>query len=1043
MNLNILHLADLHCNAEDELYLREIGRALHKDVASQAVAGLKPDIICVTGDLVNKGENSKIEYSLAESIFLKPLQDVLSVSQSSFFFVPGNHDIDRTQVSKHFEAGLAQALNNETAFREFHRNALGNSPDMNLLKKKLDAYFEFVRGYKNEHVKHESFFYNAYETARGGIRIGIVGLNSAWRSSQYAEDAMRLIIGEHLVMEAAAKIADCDIRLCLCHHPFEMLSEWDAKPVRQTVAKHFHVLLNGHVHDSDAAATKQLFGNLFVSTAGCLKPQERFSSYTMIHLDLDNETITCNFRRWYSERGQFDQDTAKAAKGQITFNGIRAAPASVTAALQIAVARASLQEETQEFDLIRPIEGIEEVELGEVFIEPLLSDKSGFDRDTRDRKTLNLDELLKSKANLLFVGRPEFGKTTILHYAKDFILKNDRYFETNIPVLTKFSDLSKTNLKSTLRHIARALGQSEAAVESFAMLGQLTLLIDDFNDRQDIDHERRVSILRSFFHEYPKCRYILTSTEHLAQSIQFELLTLASDFKASLAYIGSLNTARIRQLLIKWKAKQNFDVDGMLHQILYYFQHCQIPVTPLAVVLFLGVLFRKKKERNIRNEAFLIENYLETILEKMGPSSGDLESDFRDKEDFLAAVAWELVQRGKRALDANGFERLKIDYFEKQDEDLPHNNFFEAFFQKGILVRDEGFVSFRRRFWFHFFLAKALEWNKDTEQAFLAREDVFKFSKALSYKAGLSRKEVELLRWVDERAMKEAQPYIDKYLRLELKDASGNSPMQQVSAAITKEIREKNNDEEIDRHCDEIFLRYEEDKGPMDEEQIDRFDDLISLQSDIIRNTTKIGVVDKRRFIDNNVSCYIALMWGGIETFCEVLHKTDEAELFKLFFKGRKDATMQQKMRVVIEQAQRIVHQVVPLSVLVYMDEHLGNPKLAKSFRKLAESTASPTKRLFYYILIFSQKPNEGLKDLKKMVTPSSSITEDFIICGFLRWYCHENKVDDEVLENIVNIVDAVRLKYAKRVKKIAKIPFQRDTFRSDLMSELQSKHAD
>jgi type I restriction-modification system DNA methylase subunit len=125
------------------------------------------------------------------------------------------------------------------------------------------------------------------------------------------------------------------------------------------------------------------------------------------------------------------------------------------------------------------------------------------------------------------------------------------------------------------------------------------------------------------------------------------ILTLASDFKAKIGYIGSLNTARIRQLLVKWKAKQEFDVDGMLNQILYYFQHCQIPVTPLAVILFLGVLFREKKNRNIRNEAVLIENYLETILEKLSPSRRDSESDFRDKEDFLAAVAWEMTKHSK------------------------------------------------------------------------------------------------------------------------------------------------------------------------------------------------------------------------------------------------------------------------------------------------------------------------------------------------------------------------------------------------------------
>jgi len=264
MKLNILHLADLHCNAEDELYLNTVGKALCKDVADQAASGAKPDIVCVTGDLVNRGQNATVEYGLAESIFLKPLRETLSLPHSAFFFVPGNHDVDRTQISKPFELGIGQNIVSENDFRQFYGAAQSEGPDIEFLRKKLNSYFNFVHANGNEYLKHKSFFYDAFEFRNGSFSVGIVSLNSSWRSSQFGDDVRRLIIGEHVVLEAASKISNCDIRLCLCHHPFEMLTEWDAKPVRQTVAKHFHALLNGHVHDSDAAATKQLL-------AGCCK----------------------------------------------------------------------------------------------------------------------------------------------------------------------------------------------------------------------------------------------------------------------------------------------------------------------------------------------------------------------------------------------------------------------------------------------------------------------------------------------------------------------------------------------------------------------------------------------------------------------------------------------------------------------------------------------------------------------------------------------------------------------------------------------------
>jgi len=844
MKVTILHLADLHCSADDELYLNRVGSALCKDIASLAsTEGETLDLVCVTGDLVNKGQNAKAELILAESIFLKPLRDTLKLPKSAFFFTPGNHDVNRTQISKAFETGLAQELVSEAAFRRFYREVQSGNADHDLIKKKLTEYFTFVKEGENPYTKSTSVFFDTYILPIRGLKIGIASLNSAWRSSQYGDDARRLVIGEQVAQEAAAKVADCDIRLCLIHHPFEMLADWDCKPVRQTIAKYFHGVLNGHVHDSEAAVTRQLLGNVFVSTAGCMKANEAFSSYTIVEIDLHQDTVTCHFRKWYHERSEFDQETAKANNGRIVFDGFRSVPGNVATALQVAIVRGDLQQENEDLDLVCPMEGVDDVELADVFVQPVLTDKTGFDRDTQDRQTLSLDELLKAGSNLLLAGRPEFGKSTILRYARDFILRNDKYFDTNIPVWMRFSDLPKTTTKHVLHHIAKTLQQKDSTVESFAEAGQLTLLVDDFNDRQDLDHEKRVGVLRAFHRTYPKCRCIFTATEHLAQPLQFELLTLASDFNAQIAYIGSLNTARIRQLLTKWRAKQEFDLDAMLHQILYYFQHCQIPVTPLSVVLFLGVLFRKKKEQNIRNEAYLIENYLETILEKLSPSTRDSDSDFRDKEDFLAAVAWEMVSRRKQALDSNEFERLKLEYFEKQDEDLPHHIFFDAFFKKGILARDEGIVLFRRRFWLHFFVAKALEWSKEVEQTFLRRDDVLKFNKALAYKAGLSRREVDLLRWVDERAMREAGDLIRKYNQLELRAAGRPVPLQEVSDAITQQIREKNTTEEVDKRRDDIYLKYDEDKG-VDEEQVEHFDDLLTLHSDIIRNKTKIVVAD-------------------------------------------------------------------------------------------------------------------------------------------------------------------------------------------------------
>jgi hypothetical protein len=132
----------------------------------------------------NRGQNATIEYGLVETIFLKPLREALEIPKHSFFFVPGNHDVDWTQVSKHFELGLGQDITDQNSFRQFYRTVQSGGPDIELLRKKFGSYFDFVDEYKNDRRKHKSFFYDVYEFKIGNISVGIVSLNSSWRSHQ-------------------------------------------------------------------------------------------------------------------------------------------------------------------------------------------------------------------------------------------------------------------------------------------------------------------------------------------------------------------------------------------------------------------------------------------------------------------------------------------------------------------------------------------------------------------------------------------------------------------------------------------------------------------------------------------------------------------------------------------------------------------------------------------------------------------------------------------------------------------------------------------
>ena len=57
---------------------------------------LKPDFVCLTGDIAHSGK--KQEYGRAGA-FLKELAEALDLDPADrFFIVPGNHDVDRNEV---------------------------------------------------------------------------------------------------------------------------------------------------------------------------------------------------------------------------------------------------------------------------------------------------------------------------------------------------------------------------------------------------------------------------------------------------------------------------------------------------------------------------------------------------------------------------------------------------------------------------------------------------------------------------------------------------------------------------------------------------------------------------------------------------------------------------------------------------------------------------------------------------------------------------------------------------------------------------------
>lgn len=1037
MKLTVLHLSDLHVSEADEHSFRHLSKGLCDDIAILAKDGYRPDIVCLAGDLIDKGANATREYSLAKELFIEPLFHTLGTPQPPLVLIPGNHDVDLTKVEPIIERGIPLKIVDEHSFTAFYKQPEKDNIALAGVRQKLCAYFRFCDSLPNTFRTQKSFFFDTHIIPINGLKIGVAAINSAWRSSTDGSDSGRLIIGEHTVDSAAHALKDCAFKIFLCHHPFEMLAEWDRQPVIRAVARSFDVILNGHVHDSDAQKAQRICGHLLMSTAGCLQPREAFTSYTVLQYDTVTNSACLLFRKWYEQRREFDKDLTKIAGGEIRFDNLRQTQ-QTTGSLSVSLARSRLQTEPQPVEILSPIHGLDGIDLDEVFVEPILRTTPSFEKDQTKGAEVALPSIINKDNNFIIAGRTESGKSTILRHISSVILKDESHFGQKVPAYIRFGSLPKADYRKVYKVIASVIVDTASHAEQLAIDGNLVILIDDYDDRQDPDYQRKNQVFREFYNRHKGCRYVLSTNEHISQAYQLNLATTASDYGADVFYIAPLKTAKVRQLLSKWSAKQTFDVEAMLKQILYYFQHCQIPVTPQAVTLFLGVLFRRKKDATIKNEAYLIENYLETLLEKRNPEDRDTEMDFRDKEKFLAALAITLFRDGKHAIPANAFEQFKLDYFNELDESIPHHSLFDSFFKNRILTRDEGEVMFHRRFWFHFFLAKAMEQDPATQDEVLKTNAWMKHGKALIYRAGLTRDNIRLLDFVDTELEREINQAFNGVKNIELRDAADQSPITLLKESIVEEIKSKNTDENVDDHRDRALLQYEEDQGKPAQEDAVHLEELISLQSDLLRNSTYIRVADKRRLVAHNVKGYLGMLWTVLNVLAEVVHDRSASELVKLIFKGKQSASTAEKTRYIVDRTERLIHQIVPLSIALHMCDHLGSQKLIKTYDQLRTAASSPTIRLFYSLLIFSQDPAKGLKALEEFIGDESAPSEEFLIYAFVRCHCLENRLDGKVIDRIVNMLDKIRMKYARKMVNVP--PMFRDTFHSDVKKELMLK---
>lgn len=287
------HLSDFHFKAEERWDRRNTLQALLRLAEEEVAAGHGPHLVFLTGDIAFSGKPAEYQQALA---FLRELGTKLGLQpREHFFVVPGNHDVDRGRVARG-ERILVDNLESQ----EDIEGIFADAATLGMLGRRLEAFYGFTSdllGPARAWQPTRPWRVDVPEV--GGIRLGILQLNSAWTCGP-GEGQGTVWIGSPQVEEALQLAADALVRVVLVHHPIADLADADraALEARFTAPDGAHFLLRGHLHRGRSMEASSPDGRLFELAAGALYTDDPGHPRGFFSTQVDLADGRATFKSW-------------------------------------------------------------------------------------------------------------------------------------------------------------------------------------------------------------------------------------------------------------------------------------------------------------------------------------------------------------------------------------------------------------------------------------------------------------------------------------------------------------------------------------------------------------------------------------------------------------------------------------------------------------------------------------------------------------------------------------------------------------------------
>ena len=1015
--LGILHISDIHINKSSCSIINEILEKLVKDINKvKKEYNINIDLICFTGDLIASGAQAiegEKQLTLAEEHFIAPLIKALNLSNDRFILVPGNHEVNKNCIIKMTEKGLSNISSKEEI-----DDIIINMEDE--YKNRLAYFYDYIFEKYLMNAKKWNLGYSIdYEI--NGIKIGIAGIDSSWRSSGIGyQERGKLLVGEKQVTFLYENIKNSDIKICLMHHPLDWLSNLEMSYVERKI-NNFDLVLCGHIHDlEDKQISTQKYRTIY-NTSGKLNPvDDYYSGYSLIDINIDTNKCNIFSREYYnSPREDFDKALRINKDGRVEYSlMINDDEKKIEADLKLQL-EDFFKKTTEKHEMFRNIDNFSPSKVNDFFVEPTLYEKSQISAEKifkgdEERTPVQLDTIINNKENIILVGKSETGKTTLL---QQFGIKNLNSESNYIPVYIDMFNTPKTDNKffiATLNFLNENISQetslSKEQIKNLLDKGKFIYLIDNF----DISNSVYVRWIKNFTENYPKNRFIFATEEKFYQKYSIkDFPNIGIDFK--ILYLDYFTKNQVREMITKWgEGKEELDINSMTQKIVTYCNNIQFSMTPFNIAVFMTIW---DVDRNFIpiNEGKVMETYLETVLDKL--SSKDFQRSsfaFNLKQDFLGYLAYEMYKKNEFFFKKDEFDELVNKYHEHYGFKKDESKFNLIFFEKNILYKNAENIFFSNTSILEYCLAFYATKNLESYKILISKENRILLARELAFYSGITNDCTELLNLINSDIHNILTSNLELLDEIETIDIG-------IELKIDKEnfekaiIENRKSMKEID-DLENLAVKSEE-KTPMEINKInikdksESFLDLLSIYGNIIKNAETLSKEDKK----NHLKSYILGMNFQfsliIKEFSGYLSANNKEELPNEIREKYPNLTNEEYIKIknnVID----LLKLFLPIAMQCHIAQNIGTPKLELVIEELI--CDSENKKFTKFMLSFLYCDLGNIKNNKEYFNKyiknekSKNILKlIFFKLNFyyrMRYFGTDTKIDNIILDLITEV---------------------------------------